>query len=187
VARPTKFDRVVAREICQVTTKGTRIFTVVDGESKEATSKYLLALSEKENNNGFPVYGVCFVDTSIGTFYIGQFPDDRHSSRLRTLIAAYAPAQVCNFFFVHSTLKLYSIAIIWIFVFKVLYERNHISKQTEVILNTSLVTALKESLAPETEFWNSTDTLMKLAENGYFSENGMPENLKKFIGEGVEG
>lgn len=39
-------------------------------------------------------YGVCFVDTSIGTFRIGQFTDDRHSSRLRTLAAHYPPAQV---------------------------------------------------------------------------------------------
>ena len=98
MSRPTKFDRVVNREICQVTTKGTRIFTVVDGESKDATSKFLLALSEKENNDGAPVYGVSFVDTSIGTFYIGQFQDDRHSSRLRTLIATYPPAQVIIFF-----------------------------------------------------------------------------------------
>lgn len=39
-------------------------------------------------------YGVCFIDTSIGIFHIGQFEDDRNSSRLRTLFAVYPPVQV---------------------------------------------------------------------------------------------
>jgi len=40
------------------------------------------------------VFGVCFVDTSIGDFHIGQFEDDRHKSQLRMLIAQYPPSQV---------------------------------------------------------------------------------------------
>lgn len=39
-------------------------------------------------------YGVCFVDTSIGVFHLGQFVDDRHCSRLRTLFAHHPPVQV---------------------------------------------------------------------------------------------
>ena len=39
-------------------------------------------------------YGVCFTDTSIGVFHLGQFVDDRHCSRLRTLFAHHPPVQV---------------------------------------------------------------------------------------------
>lgn len=48
----------------------------------------------QEINNTCSHYGVCFVDTSIGLFHIGQFEDDRHASRLRTLVAHYTPVQV---------------------------------------------------------------------------------------------
>lgn len=47
MARPTKFDKVVKRELCQMTTRGTRVFTVQDGEISEASNKYLLAITEK--------------------------------------------------------------------------------------------------------------------------------------------
>jgi hypothetical protein len=43
----TKFDKVVKREICQITTKGTRIFTVIDGDASSAENHYLFALTEK--------------------------------------------------------------------------------------------------------------------------------------------
>lgn len=45
--RTSKFDKVVKREICQVTTKGTQIFSFIDGEAKESETNYLLALTEK--------------------------------------------------------------------------------------------------------------------------------------------
>jgi DNA mismatch repair protein MSH6 len=40
-------------------------------------------------------FGICFIDTSIGVFHLGQFVDDRHCSRLRTLFAHHPPVQVC--------------------------------------------------------------------------------------------
>ncbi|BES93758.1 DNA mismatch repair protein [Nesidiocoris tenuis] len=155
--KPTKFDRVVKREICQLTTKGTRVYTVADGEAREAQSAYLLAIMEKEIDRTKSSYGVCFVDTSIGVFHIGQFDDDRHSSRLRTLIATFPPVQV-------------------------LHERNQLSKRTNQLLSNAVASALKEALTPETEFWTSADTLIKISERKYF-EDGLPEALKKFVGD----
>ena len=46
VARPTKFDKVVRREICQVTTQGIRSFSQRDGDVGDAQPSYLLALCE---------------------------------------------------------------------------------------------------------------------------------------------
>uniref|UniRef100_A0A1B6HAN9 DNA mismatch repair protein n=1 Tax=Homalodisca liturata TaxID=320908 RepID=A0A1B6HAN9_9HEMI len=155
IIKPTKFDKVVKREICQLTSKGTRVFTVQDGESVGADASYLLALTEKECDGGKSLYGVCFVDTSIANFHLGQFTDDKHCSRLRTLFAHYPPAQV-------------------------LYERGQLSPRTQQVLNTSLTSAIKEHLAPESEFWSSTKTLTTLSERKYF-EDGTPEGLKPFL------
>ncbi|XP_054273047.1 DNA mismatch repair protein Msh6-like [Macrosteles quadrilineatus] len=154
--KSTKFDKVVKREICQLTTKGTKVFSVQDGESVNADSNFLVALTEKDVE-GKSVYGVCFVDTSIAVFHLGQFTDDKHCSRLRTLFAHHPPAQI-------------------------LYERGQLSPRTLQVLNTSLVTVMKEQLAPESEFWSSTKTLTTLSERKYF-EDGTPEGLKQFLGE----
>jgi DNA mismatch repair protein MSH6 len=47
VAKVSKFDKVVKREICQITAKGTRVFSVIDGDANDAENNYLLALTEK--------------------------------------------------------------------------------------------------------------------------------------------
>lgn len=71
---------------------------------------------------------------------------------------------------------------------QVLYEKRALSEKTLQLLNSSLASVLKESLAPETEFWSSHKTLMTLAEGGYFSSESSgvnwPEGLKKFLNEG---
>ncbi len=51
-------------------------------------------------------YGVCFVDASIGKFHVGQFEDDRHCSRLRTLISHFPPAQVRHRRITYNTIYL---------------------------------------------------------------------------------
>lgn len=47
VKKATKFDKVVRREICRITTKGTRTFGIIDGETNDAENSFLIALSEK--------------------------------------------------------------------------------------------------------------------------------------------
>ena len=39
--------RVVKRELCQITTKGTRTFNVMEGDCGQADAHFLLALAEK--------------------------------------------------------------------------------------------------------------------------------------------
>ncbi|XP_069702294.1 DNA mismatch repair protein Msh6 isoform X2 [Periplaneta americana] len=161
IAKPTKFDKVVKREICQITTKGTRVFSVIDGDARDSESNFLLALTEKDADDSV-TYGVCFIDTSIGVFHLGQFADDRHCSRLRTLLAHHPPVQV-------------------------LYERRTLSEKTLQLLSSSLASVLKEALAPETEFWSAHKTLTTLAEGGYFSSESCgtkwPEGIKQFLSE----
>ncbi|XP_050523673.1 DNA mismatch repair protein Msh6 [Daktulosphaira vitifoliae] len=158
--KTTKFDKVVRREICRITTKGTRTFGVIDGETNDPENSFLIALSEKELSPSSSMYGVCFIDTSIGLFYLGQFEDDCHCSRLRTLCAHYPPVQI-------------------------LFERNKLSPHTKKVIDTMLSSAIKEALIPEVEFWSSSKTLVTLTEGDYFKKDNntvYPEKLKEFLG-----
>ncbi|XP_048208929.1 DNA mismatch repair protein Msh6 isoform X2 [Perognathus longimembris pacificus] len=167
MAHISKFDRVVRREICRIITKGTQTYSVLEGDPSEKYSKYLLSLKEKEEDfSGHNhVYGVCFVDTSLGKFFIGQFSDDRHCSRFRTLVAHYPPVQV-------------------------LFEKGNLSTETKTILKGSLSSSLQEGLVPGSQFWDATKTLKTLLEEGYFTEklsegNGvaLPQVLKGMTSE----
>lgn len=167
MARATKFDRVVHREICQITSKGTRRYGFLDAQNNESQPAYLLAVAEKsfESISGCQSeYGVCFVDTSIGKFYLGQFQDDRFSSRLQTLIAHHIPVQV-------------------------LHEKGGLSIKTQQILKNNLNNALVTPLFTNTEFWDSNKTLKVLIEGNYFKSDDYnlsavwPEVLRQMLDE----
>uniref|UniRef100_A0A5F5Q2B1 DNA mismatch repair protein n=1 Tax=Equus caballus TaxID=9796 RepID=A0A5F5Q2B1_HORSE len=147
MAHISKHDRVVRREICRVITKGTQTYSVLEGDPSENYSKYLLSLKEKDDDSSghSRVYGVCFVDASLGKFFIGQFSDDRHCSRFRTLVAHYPPVQV-------------------------LFEKGNLSMETKMILKGSLSSSLQEGLIPGSQFWDAAKTLRTLLEEGYFTE-----------------
>uniref|UniRef100_UPI0037E8F483 DNA mismatch repair protein Msh6 n=1 Tax=Semicossyphus pulcher TaxID=241346 RepID=UPI0037E8F483 len=150
MAKPTKFDKVVRREVCRIITRGTQTYSVLDGAPSESQSKFLLSLKEKaeeESSGRCRTYGVSFVDTSVGCFHVGQFPDDRHCSRLRTLIAHFAPAEV-------------------------LFEKGNPSVETRKILKASLSSALQEGLNAGTQFWDAQKTLKTFSEEDYFREAG---------------
>ncbi|KAK0081399.1 hypothetical protein PV325_012235 [Microctonus aethiopoides] len=154
----TKFDKVVRREICQISNQGTRVRTVQDDQINTPYSNYLLSIVEKTSAK-LPTYGVCFIDTSIGVFHLGQFEDDISNSRLLTLLSHYNPAQI-------------------------IYERGNLSRETMKIIN-NLPSTTREALQKEVEFFSATDTLKKLHEGEYFkyetSDFSWPEGLKPFL------
>ncbi|NXM56475.1 MSH6 protein, partial [Illadopsis cleaveri] len=151
VGHSGKFDKVMRREICRIITKGTQTYSVMDCDPSENHSKFLLCVKEKCDSAGTRVYGVCFVDTSVGKFHVGQFPDDRHCSRFRTLVAHYTPVQV-------------------------LFEKGNLSVDTQKILKGSLVSCIQEGLTSGSQFWNASKTLKVLLEEGYFKEKQNSEN-----------
>ncbi|MEE6474210.1 hypothetical protein FKM82_010317 [Ascaphus truei] len=153
MSHPTKFDKVVRREICRIITKGTQTYSVLDGNPSESHNKYLLCFKEKmEDFSGQQrVYGVCFVDTSVGKFHIGQFDDDRHCSRFRTLVAHFSPVQI-------------------------LFERGNPSVNTRKILKSSLSSSIQEGLQSASQFWDASKTLKILAEEAYFAKDGKHDN-----------
>ncbi|NWW41145.1 MSH6 protein, partial [Panurus biarmicus] len=147
----TRSDKVVRREICRIITKGTQTYSVMDCDPSENHSKFLLCVKEKCDSAGTRLYGVCFVDTSMGKFHVGQFPDDRHCSRFRTLVAHYTPVQV-------------------------LFEKGNLSVDTQKVLKGSLVSCIQEGLISGSQFWNASKTLKVLLEEGYFKEKQNSEN-----------
>ncbi|XP_078505773.1 DNA mismatch repair protein Msh6 [Lissotriton helveticus] len=167
MSQVSKFDKVVRRELCRIITKGTQTYSVLDGYPSESHSKYLLSVKEKadESSGQFRVYGVAFVDTSVGKFHIGQFEDDRHCSRFRTLVAHYAPIQI-------------------------LFEKGNLSVDTRKVLKGSLSSSIQEALVPSSQFWDASKTLKVLIEEGYFEscKNGdarsaLPSALKSMTSE----
>lgn len=166
MSKVTKFDKVVNREVCQISTKGTRVYTPLDVEASTPNSNYLLSLVQKVCKAGTNknMFGVCFIDTTIGDFYLGQFEDDCHNSRLLTLFAHYPPIHI-------------------------VYERGNLTQDVLQALNNSLAASYKETLQRETQFWSATKTLKYLHEGEYFKKEkatsfSWPEGLQPYLSKG---
>ncbi|XP_044284717.1 DNA mismatch repair protein Msh6 isoform X2 [Varanus komodoensis] len=147
LVHPTKFDRVVRREVCRIISKGTQTYSVLDGDYSDTHNRYLLCVKEKVDDSAglHRTYGVCFVDTTVGRFYLGQFLDDRHCSRFRTLLAHYTPVQI-------------------------LFERGNPSAETQKILKNLLPSTVQEGLFAGSQFWTASKTLKALTEECYFQD-----------------
>ncbi|CAF1182110.1 unnamed protein product [Adineta steineri] len=144
--RKSKFDKTVRREVCQITTPGTKTFNTLDNDNIFRESLFLLCIVEipiTDNKITPCEFGVCFVDTTIAQFYIGQFEDDRYLSRLQTLLAQYPPVQI-------------------------LCEKNKISEKTKKVL--TLTHAKMEYLTPNKEMYETTKTLDILRDDTYFKD-----------------
>ena len=94
-----KADKVVAREICAVLTKGTRTYCHFDEEfddtyGSDSNSSLLFSIKEFTNEEKITEYGICVVDSIIGKVTMAQFQDDSQRSRLRTMISRFIPSEV---------------------------------------------------------------------------------------------
>lgn len=138
-----KSAQVVKRELCQLSSKGTKVNNFFSSETYEGEPRYLVSVCESSGTA--PRFGVAFVDTTIGMFSLGQFTDDKNLSRLRTLMAHHPPAEV-------------------------LQERGGLSSTTASFLAASLPGVRREVLRPSAEFWDAAKTLKFLAEGDYFRE-----------------
>ncbi|KHJ98645.1 MutS domain V protein [Oesophagostomum dentatum] len=158
-------DKVVRREVCRVTTNGTRTYSVLDGcnlyggetDNGETQSKFLLSIKELIEGH-LSTYGVCLVDTSVGKFFLAEFRDDDYSSYLRTIIANFTPVQV-------------------------LFERGHLSSHCKTILNGMLSTVQKEGLTPRKQFLEADETVKILCDEKYLGANQgeWPEVLRDML------
>ncbi|KAL3285166.1 hypothetical protein HHI36_019285 [Cryptolaemus montrouzieri] len=142
--KTTKYDKVVKREICQISTKATLVYSAQIPDATHAMSCYLYAIAEKKIQNGVR-FGVCFVDTSIGIFHLTEFDDDKYCSRLLALCAEHKPELI-------------------------LVERGRQSSVVSEVLNTYFKDTRKENLASNSQFYTAEKTLESLAGGPYFND-----------------
>uniref|UniRef100_A0A182YHI8 DNA mismatch repair protein n=1 Tax=Anopheles stephensi TaxID=30069 RepID=A0A182YHI8_ANOST len=141
----SKYDKVVRREICQITVMGTEVFGQQVSITANHQPRYMLALTETFRQGAGSRYGVCFIDTSIGLFHLGEFDDDNQQSRLLTFLSHYPPVLV-------------------------LHERagaGNLSEGTQRVLRTLLANVKREALTTGSQFWTGETTLKYLAESIY--------------------
>ena len=113
-----KREKVVARELCSVLSSGTRTYCHLDdlslledssssssnNSSNNSSSSVLMCIkevlnSEVNSTTTIPTdvlseYGICCVDSVLGTITIAQFQDNKQRSRLRTMLARYRPSEI---------------------------------------------------------------------------------------------
>ncbi|XP_055636793.1 probable DNA mismatch repair protein Msh6 [Toxorhynchites rutilus septentrionalis] len=140
----SKYDKVTKREICQVTQLGTEVFGQQVRLTLNHQPKFMLAITERGKAGVCDRYGVCFIDTSLGVFHVGEFDDDNQASRLLTLLSHYTPCLV-------------------------LHERSLSSPGIQQVFKTVLAGTRKEALTNESQFWKAEKTLKYLAEHFYGS------------------
>ena len=69
----TREDKTVKREICKITTPGTKTFNLLDSEVSSTFSQYLFSVVENVHSSQDKkarTYGVCFTDTTMGLIHV---------------------------------------------------------------------------------------------------------------------
>ncbi|SPP75998.1 probable DNA mismatch repair protein Msh6 [Drosophila guanche] len=148
--KATKFEKVVAREICQITNRGTQVFGSQCKIGPNHQPNYMLAVVEQDEGT-FSNYGICFIDTSIGDFHLGEFEDDKNCSRLLTLLSHHMPVLLLN-------------------------ERCGLSLRTQQVVRTVLGGILREQLPSNGAHVCSAEKTLKLLAERYYAGNGSNDN-----------
>ncbi|KAG5287761.1 DNA mismatch repair protein msh6 [Histoplasma capsulatum G186AR] len=154
---PGKQDKIIRRELSCVLTSG----TLVDGSMlQDDMSTYCVAIKEALVND-LPAFGIAFVDTATGQFYLAEFIDDADMTKFETFVAQTRPQEL-------------------------LLEKSVMStKALRILKNNTGPTTLWNYLKPCKEFWEADVTVRELDASNYFvSEEGdniaaWPEALRQ--------
>ena len=84
--RPTKFDKVVRRKICEKVSSGTRTF----GSDQD---DILVAICDDKKLSE-PTVGICVLNTSLCKLYVGDFVDDSQLTKTHTLLTLVGKAEI---------------------------------------------------------------------------------------------
>ena len=112
----------------------------------------LILLQEAVSAEGYPCFGIAFVDTATGAFQFTEFVDDLEFTKFETFVAQTRPREL-------------------------VVAKNNISLKATRILktNTSLAT-IWNKLVPGKEFWEAGTTIREIISSQYFSQDE-PENM----------
>jgi DNA mismatch repair protein MSH6 len=152
-----KPDKIIKRELACVLTRG----TLVEGSMlQDDMATFCVAIKESMVDD-LPAFGIAFVDTATGQFFLSEFVDDVDLTKFETFIAQTRPQEL-------------------------LLEKSCIStKALRILKNSTNPTTIWNHLKPGKEFWDAELTRRELDCSGYFasdsSEGGdvWPEKLQE--------
>lgn len=142
--KPSKEEKVIRRELACVLTGG----TLVDGAMlQDDMSTFCVSIKESEQE-GQPAFGISFVDTATGQFFLTEFTDDVELTKFETLIAQIRPQEL-------------------------LLEKSCVSVETlRILKNNTGPTTIWNYLKPVKEFWTADITCRELDASKYFTGDG---------------
>ncbi|KAK2736239.1 DNA mismatch repair protein msh6 [Myotisia sp. PD_48] len=145
--KPQKEDKIIKRELKCVLTAG----TLVDGSMiQNDMSTYCVAIKEALID-GLPAFGISFVDTATGQFYLSEFSDDVDLTKFETFVAQTRPQEL-------------------------LLEKSVMStKALRILKNNVGPTTLWNHLKPGKEFWEADMTVRELDASKYFESEDVAD------------
>ncbi|KAJ5142852.1 uncharacterized protein N7515_001639 [Penicillium bovifimosum] len=138
--KPTKEDKIIKRELACVLTAG----TLVEGSMlTDDMSTYCVAIKEAIVDE-HPAFGISFVDTATGQFFLSEFVDDVDMTKFETFVAQTRPREL-------------------------LLEKSCVSqKAMRILKNNTGPTTIWNFLKPGKEFWESEISIRELESSKYF-------------------
>ncbi|KAJ5175225.1 DNA mismatch repair protein msh6 [Penicillium canariense] len=135
-----KEDKIIKRELACVLTAG----TLVEGSMlQDDMSTYCVAIKEAIVDD-LPAFGLAFVDTATGQFFISEFVDDADMTKFETFVAQTRPQEM-------------------------LLEKGCVSQKVlRILKNNTGPTTLWNYLKPGKEFWEADITVKELDACEYF-------------------
>lgn len=151
-----KPDKIIKRELACVLTRG----TLVEGSMlQDDMATFCVAIKESTVDD-LPAFGIAFVDTATGQFFLSDFVDDVDLTKFETFIAQTRPQEL-------------------------LLEKSCLStKALRILKNNTTPTTIWNHLKPGKEFWDAELAKRELDCSGYFpsdsaeGEEVWPETLQ---------
>lgn len=142
-------DKIIRRELACVLTGG----TLVEGSMlQDDMATFCVAIKESVVNE-LPAFGVAFVDTATGQFFLSEFIDDLDLTKFETFVAQTRPQEL-------------------------LLEKSCLStKALRILKNNTSPTTIWNHLKPEKEFWSAEMACRELDHGGYFKAESGREDL----------
>ncbi|CEL10743.1 Putative Mismatch repair ATPase MSH6 [Aspergillus calidoustus] len=152
-----KQDKVIKRELACVLTAG----TLVEGSMlQDDMSTFCVAIKEAIIEDR-PAFGLAFVDTATGQFFLSEFVDDADMTKFETFVAQTRPQEL-------------------------LLEKSTVSqKALRILKNNTGPTTIWNHLKPGKEFWEADITVKELDASEYFTSrdsdnlDSWPEALRQ--------
>ncbi|KAL3436953.1 muts domain V-domain-containing protein [Aspergillus tetrazonus] len=135
-----KEEKIIRRELACVLTAG----TLVEGAMlQDDMSTFCVAIKEAIIEN-LPAFGIAFVDTATGQFFLTEFVDDVDMTKFETFVAQTRPQEL-------------------------LLEKSTVSqKALRILKNNTGPTTIWNYLKPGKEFWEADITVRELDASEYF-------------------